>query len=523
LLLFVAQLLTPRLYLADFFFEDFNQTTGIILNGDAATTSCMDWVQGSNSRTNLVYPQHYPGQVNHTGRHGRADEREFELRKIQREGFDHTYNDTVQTNNMKDMDEIARNKARFGHRPDAKDSRDAHCSQRIRLTPSQGFKTGSMWYTNKVPVVNGFQSQFSFKITDHSRTCTKVKDKDFGTIHHESCSVHGGDGFAFVIHGDPAGTSAMGRDGSGLGYEGIKNSLAVEFDTWYNSDTNEPLIDHVSIFSAGSWAEKLQTGNSAVRESARLGVPKAYPLADGDIHMVKIQYFDQIQHGDYKYVDYMSASSALLPFIMDNNEDRRLGMLVIWMDKGIEDDVPLMAIPINLAMTLKLEQGEAFVGFTAATGSFWEKHDLLGWHFCEKEMCETEQHQRAAAIMEFDYHLYSRSYLTGHYGHSEASTVHQTYRKPFDKTRTNGHPNQHSAEGHTTQYDEYNMNDVRAQEHDEVGSVHHTIPDTSAWGPPRRHFSKGSNPDFHKHSGLGPSEYQKVPGTATSLDNFAEL
>lgn len=39
----------------------------------------------------------------------------------------------------------------------------------------------------------------------------------------------GGSGFAFVLQA--AGASAVGRAGSGLGYDGIPNSLAIEFDT----------------------------------------------------------------------------------------------------------------------------------------------------------------------------------------------------------------------------------------------------------------------------------------------------
>ena len=51
--------------------------------------------------------------------------------------------------------------------------------------------------------------------------------------HHKSCRVHGGDGFAFVMHGDDTGTSAIGEPGNSLGFGGINNALAIEFDTWW--------------------------------------------------------------------------------------------------------------------------------------------------------------------------------------------------------------------------------------------------------------------------------------------------
>ena len=57
--------------------------------------------------------------------------------------------------------------------------------------------------------------------------------------------------------------------------------------------------------------------------------------------------------------------------LQDNNEDRRMGMLVVWIDEAqIKNDDPLLAIAINLSGTLKLTGGEtgsvdlAHVGFT---------------------------------------------------------------------------------------------------------------------------------------------------------------
>ena len=51
---------------------------------------------------------------------------------------------------------------------------------------------------------------FSWQITDHSVECTEHVDRSFSRNLHRSCTVHGGDGFAFVIHADPADASALG-------------------------------------------------------------------------------------------------------------------------------------------------------------------------------------------------------------------------------------------------------------------------------------------------------------------------
>lgn len=76
----------------------------------------------------------------------------------------------------------------------------------------------------RVPVLTGFETTFSWTISDHSKECTRHTDRAFAQYEHESCAVHGGDGFAFVIHGDPADSFAIGSDGEQLGYGGIMNS-----------------------------------------------------------------------------------------------------------------------------------------------------------------------------------------------------------------------------------------------------------------------------------------------------------
>lgn len=43
---------------------------------------------------------------------------------------------------------------------------------------------------------------------------------------------------------------------------------------------------------------------------------------------------------------------------------------------------PVITTPINLADTLALDDGRAYLGLTAATGSeYWQAHDILSWEF----------------------------------------------------------------------------------------------------------------------------------------------
>ena len=60
--------------------------------------------------------------------------------------------------------------------------------------------------------------------------------------------------------------------------------------------------------------------------------------------------------------------SPQVPYIKDLSENRRLGTLLVFLDEGVTSDEPLMALPLNLAVTLDLPDDQAFVGFTASTG-----------------------------------------------------------------------------------------------------------------------------------------------------------
>jgi hypothetical protein len=269
--------------------------------------------------------------------------------------------------------------AGFNHRNDTISSPTA-CSVRTRLTPSGPSKAGSMWYRESVPVSNGFDTYFTFQISDHSQECTLHKDQYFSLVDYKSCSVHGGDGFAFVIQNDPNSTFALGGVGGEMGFGGIHNSLAIAFDMFYNPGPGMDSmdVDHVSIQSRGI------KPNSAQGDGL-LGVPIAYDMADGKVHLVRVVY-----HGDLlpQYFSSLIASDSLIPYLKDNGEQKRVGTLLVYVDEGVETDKPLLAIPINLSVLLDMPVDKAFVGFTGSTGRYFEKHDILSWYFCDQDPCE---------------------------------------------------------------------------------------------------------------------------------------
>lgn len=296
---------------------------------------------------------------------------------------------SVETNNAIYNAETESALAGFIHRSDTISSPE-HCNVRARLTPSGPSKVGSMWMGEPAPVNNGFDTYFTFQVSDHSKQCTLNKDQYFSLTHHRTCSVHGGDGFAFVIQNK--GTDAYGEVGAQMGFGGIPNSLAIAFDMWQNPGEDTLGVDHVSIQSRGILP------NDAL-EQGLLGVPRAHALADGQVHLVRIAYFGDLKS---EYLDQLVASDSLLPYLKDNGEQKRVGTLLVWMDEGIESDTPLMALPINLSLLLQLPLDKAYVGFTSATGRFYEKHDILSWVWCDQQPCD------APTKADFDYHQKSK-------------------------------------------------------------------------------------------------------------------
>lgn len=103
-----------------------------------------------------------------------------------------------------------------------------------------------LWYAEYLDIRNGFVTEFTMDIGQH--TCKKIISKTYKKCNfwgwgckyyyeysYDSCEA---EGFAFVIQN--SNRNATGMTGSGLGYEGIKDSLAVEFDFQHSSTKGDP-------------------------------------------------------------------------------------------------------------------------------------------------------------------------------------------------------------------------------------------------------------------------------------------
>jgi hypothetical protein len=200
----------------------------------------------------------------------------------------------------------------------------------LRITSSKQMQSGAAWRVNRVPVRDGFESDFVFRISDR---------KGLGP---------GADGFAFVIQ-NSGPTALAGRGASGgfafghnirdVNRPGIENSLAVFFDTFQNDI--DPSDNSISICTNGSRGQMTwPPPQLAINPN-----PPVY-LKDGREHQVSIRYEPP--------------------------------MLTVEVDGK-----PALRAPVDLARMIGPD-GMGYVGFTASTGEGSENHDILSWRFASR-------------------------------------------------------------------------------------------------------------------------------------------
>lgn len=237
-------------------------------------------------------------------------------------------------------------------------------SGHLRLTTANLNQHGSAWFNLQQPLASGFTTAFQFQISS-TNMCF-------------FCSFPA-DGLAVVIQNDPAGTGAIGYTGNGqnLSYGNndvstangpglaILNSLAIELDTHQNSNYSDPDGNHIAVQSCGPNNSSTLSPNSAdhdyvcpngsVAKLALQSLPAGLSLTDGLTHTITVNYLPP-----------GTCTSSC------NN-------LTVYFDSTL-----ILQTTVNIAQQLNLTSGSnAYIGFTAATGSDVENNDILSWSFSQ--------------------------------------------------------------------------------------------------------------------------------------------
>ena len=81
----------------------------------------------------------------------------------------------VETDTKEGSARVSTETALLGHRDEYGFAPNDGCRTRVRLTPSEPSKAGAMWHARPLAVFLGFETKFTFQITDQSRTCTSPR------------------------------------------------------------------------------------------------------------------------------------------------------------------------------------------------------------------------------------------------------------------------------------------------------------------------------------------------------------
>jgi hypothetical protein len=190
-----------------------------------------------------------------------------------------------------------------------------------RLTPSAKSKVGGVWFERQLVVGAGFETTFQFQITNPGQ--------------------YGADGLAFVIQSNV--TPSLGKPGWQLGFGGISNSLVVKFDNYHWRDKIYRRYDEIAVSVCG------ESGDCDPDTNAAASVTRDVLFSDGKIHTARIRY--------------------------------QPGQLQVHLDDYRE---PILRTAVTLPPAFGAEAGEAWAGFTAATGADYQTHDILSWTFFSK-------------------------------------------------------------------------------------------------------------------------------------------
>jgi calcineurin-like phosphoesterase family protein/Big-like domain-containing protein/purple acid phosphatase-like protein/lectin family protein/Calx-beta domain-containing protein len=184
----------------------------------------------------------------------------------------------------------------------------------LDLGATREFRAAGAWYQQRGFLEAGFSTAFAFQIPTGTR-----------------------EGFAFVMQNNVV--PLLGVGGRGIGYEGIANSVAIEFDARRDSDHLDLTAGHISVHTRGIYANV--ASQTASLASTAAAVPE---LLDGNMHIATLHY--------------------------------RPGRLQVFIDAT---NAPRLELRCDLAKLINLDLGQAWIGFTA-DGALTNAQ-ILNWSF----------------------------------------------------------------------------------------------------------------------------------------------
>merc|ERR1711935_49615 len=89
------------------------------------------------------------------------------------------------------------------------------------------------------------------------------------------------------MHNNADSLATIGRGGDGLGYDGLTNTIALEFDTWYDKHLGDLYDNHISLQARGPVTE------NSVKHKYSLAQTVEVPELTEESHTVKLVYTNE--------------------------------------------------------------------------------------------------------------------------------------------------------------------------------------------------------------------------------------
>ncbi|TNM39693.1 hypothetical protein FHP29_12565 [Nocardioides albidus] len=220
----------------------------------------------------------------------------------------------------------------------------------LRVTPAVGGQHGSVFTQSKVNLLDGasFSTQFDFRFSGQE---SEVDG-------HPS----GADGLVFTVQNVD---NVIGGSGGGIGYQGLAQSVGIEFDNWWNFQgyVEPPISEEEGI-----------PPPAGVDPTSWIGPEHVGIDLDGSIHSVVTALLPEGMVLDepvvhHAWVDY-DGGTKMLELRLSDGEERPAD--------------PLLSYQVDLPAVLGgsgAPAQDAFLGFTSATGALFANHDVLSWTF----------------------------------------------------------------------------------------------------------------------------------------------
>lgn len=186
----------------------------------------------------------------------------------------------------------------------------------LQVTSSAAYQAGSAFYTTPINVSENtsFQTSFAFQING-------------------GAGAGGADGFALVLQNSPRGSDALGGNAGWLGYGGIGQSVAIEFDTWRNGW--DQFSDEIAVTRNGDFQNQIAAAASPVN------------LNSGSVN--------------YAWVEYNGDTNELTVYVSDTNQ---------------RPTTPSLTTQIDLRSVVG---NQLYAGFSASSYNLPNAHRILSW------------------------------------------------------------------------------------------------------------------------------------------------